>query len=125
MSLREAREYKLIEEDLQYNSESKQWVARLPWIIDPRILPNNKLAALNLLRSVERKLLKGPKLRNLYQAQMEGMTARKVCRKLDPQEIREYDPIYYIAHHAVLRQESKSTPCRIVVIAVQTFQAMF
>ena len=115
MSLREAREYTLIEEGLQYNSESKQWVARLPWIIDPRMLPNNRLAAFNLLRSVERKLLKDPKLSNLYQAQMEGTIARTVCRKLDPQEIREYNgPIYYIAHQAVLRPESKSTPCRIV-----------
>ena len=115
MSLREAREYALIEKGLQYNSESKQWVARLPWIIDPRMLPNNELAALNLLKSVERKLLKDPKLSNLYQAQMEDMIARKVCRKLDPQEIREYNgPIYYIAHQAVLRPGSKSTPCRIV-----------
>ena len=43
------------------------------------------------------------------------MVKRNVCRKVDPQEIREYTgPIYYIAHHAVWKPESKSSLCRIV-----------
>ena len=47
------------------------------------------------------------------------MIKRHVCRKLDFKEIQEYKgPTYYIAHHAVLNPESKSTPppppCRIV-----------
>ena len=43
------------------------------------------------------------------------MVARGVARKISTEEMSSYDrPFYYISHHAVLKPESKSTPCRIV-----------
>ena len=70
---------------------------------------------MSLLRSTERRLGKSEKDSLQYQSQINDMVKRNVCRKVDPQEIREYTgPIYYIAHHAVWKPESKSTPCRIV-----------
>ena len=43
------------------------------------------------------------------------MVKRGVACKLSDEEIQSYDgPIHYIAHHAVLKPDSKSTPCRIV-----------
>ena len=43
------------------------------------------------------------------------MAKRGVARKLSDEEIQSYDgPIHYIAHHDVLKPDSKSTPCRIV-----------
>ena len=105
----------MIEKGLTYSPDQERWVAKLPWINDPFLLPNNKAAAMSLLRSTERRLAKSEKDSLQYQGQINDMVKRTVCRKVDPQEIREYTgPIYYIAHHAVWKPESKSTPCRIV-----------
>ena len=116
MTLKEEREYKLIESGLTYLPDERRWTAKLPWIKDPYLLSNNKAAAMSLLRSTERKLSTSAKQRSLYKSQIDDMIKRHVCRKLDFKEIQEYKgPIYYIAHRAVLKPESKSTPCRIVV----------
>ena len=46
---------------------------------------------------------------------MDDMLNRKVCRLLSNEEVKTYTgPKYYIAHHKVIKKESKSTPCRIV-----------
>ena len=51
----------------------------------------------------------------MYQEQIGDMISRKVAYKLSSKEIEEYaGPIYYLAHHEVLRIDSASTPCRIV-----------
>ena len=52
MSLKEEREYKLIEERLVYSKKDKKWEASLPWVKDPANLPNNRAAALNTLKRI-------------------------------------------------------------------------
>ena len=43
------------------------------------------------------------------------MIDREVARNVEEEELINYKGAkYYISHHAILRQESKSTPCRIV-----------
>ena len=50
-----------------------------------------------------------------YGQQICEMISRNACRKVSKSELESYKgPIYYIAHHAVFKPESKSTPCRIV-----------
>ena len=42
------------------------------------------------------------------------MVARGVARKITIEEMSSYHgPFYYISHHAMLKPESKSIPCRI------------
>ena len=53
MSLKEEREYKLIEENLVYMPNKKKWQASYPWIKDPRQLPDNKCAAFYTLKAME------------------------------------------------------------------------
>ena len=58
----------------------------------------------------------------MYQGQIDDMSSRKVAYKLSSKEIEEYvGPIYYIAHHKVLKNESASAPCRIVFDASEKF----
>ena len=108
MSLKEEREYKLIEENLVYMPKKKKWQASYPWIKDPRQLPDNRCAAFFTLKAMEKRLSLNPEHTTLYKHQVDNMVARGV-------EMSSFDgPFYYISHHAVLKPESKGTPCRIV-----------
>ena len=115
MSIKEEREYKLIEEGMKFRNESKRWEASYPWIKDPSDLPDNKAAALSCLSSLEKRLKDNKQQSEVYKSQIEDMLERGVCRKVSKEELNEYEgPKYYIAHHAVMKPSSKSTPCRIV-----------
>ena len=65
----------------------------------------------------EKRLLKKPAHAKVYQEKMRDMLHRQVARKLD-QKLLNYDgPVHYITHHDVLKEESSTTPCRIVLNA--------
>ena len=54
---------------------------------------------------------------------MKDMLNRGVCRLLSDQEMKAYNgPKYYIAHHEIIKPESKSTPCRIVFNSSSSFK---
>ena len=115
MSLKEEREYKLIEENLVYMPKKKKWQASYPWIKDPKQLPDNRCAAFYTLKAMEKDLSLNPEHAPLYRHQIDNMVARGVARKITIAKMSSYDgPFYYISHYAVLKPESKSTPCHIV-----------
>ena len=115
MTLEEEREYKQIEEGLIFNESKSRWIARYPCKKDLSELVDNKAAALGALYSLERRLEKNNEHAQLYKSQMDDMLNRKACRLLSNEEVKTYTgPKYYIAHHEVIKKESKSTPCRIV-----------
>lgn len=115
MTLKEEREYKLIEENLTYKPEEKKWEAGYPWIKDPKELPDNRSASLGALKATEKRLRQDPLHAAVYNKQIEDMVQRGAARKLTEGEINEYNgPVFYIAHHEVIKPESTSTPCRIV-----------
>ena len=65
--------------------------------------------------STERRLLKDKNYAVLYQRQIDDMIERKVARKVSEAELNAYDKAkFYISHHAVMKSESKTTPCRLV-----------
>ena len=120
-SLKEERELKLIEEGLEHRED--HWVAKYPWVKSPEHLPNNKVAAVQMLKSTERRLMKRPEYAEMYHEQICDMIKRGVARKLTDDEIAEYiGPVFYISHHEVLKPESLSTPCRIVFNSSASFK---
>ena len=116
MSLKDEREYNLIKSNLTYLPEKERWLASsYPWIRDPSELPDNKPFAFAKLKMMEKRLLSNSEHAYLYRHQIDDMVKRGVARKLSDEEIQSYDgPIHYMAHHAVLMPDSKSTPCCIV-----------
>ena len=63
----------------------------------------------------ERQLREQPDHAENYEDQVKEMEEMKFSRKLMKDEIDEWKgPIYYVAHHAVVRPEKKSTVVRIV-----------
>ena len=86
-------------------------------------MPDNRAAALAILKSTERRLAKNIEHAIIYQGQTDDMIERGVARKLSEEEQRSYvGPVHYISHHEVLKPESKSTPCRIVFNSSASFQ---
>ena len=115
MSLKEENELKMIEEGIQFDSSKGRWCAGYPWIKEPSELKPNRKVAVAKLISLEKRLQKNQEYREVYACQIQDMLDRKAARLVTQQELENYQgPTYYIAHHAVLKPESKSTPCRIV-----------
>jgi len=100
-----------------------QWLIPYPWIKDPKQLPDNKAQAQKRLESTERRLMKNADQAKLYDKQITEMETMGFARKLSKEEIESYKGhVHYIAHHAVIRPEKKSTPVRIVFNSSSTYQ---
>ena len=113
-SIKEEREMALIDRNLEF-SENGYWTAGYPWVKNPQNLPDNKYYAYKLLLQTEKHLKRDPIYEKTYCDQINDMFSRNVARKLSCREISQYkDAIHYVAHHAVLKPTSKSTPLRIV-----------
>ena len=63
-SIREEREHNLINEGLHYKNGC--WLADYPWIKDPADLPDNRIAALKILESTERRLAQNNEHAEIY-----------------------------------------------------------
>ena len=112
-TLREERELHVIEKGLSFHGT--YWKVTYPWKKSPSLLPDNYVYALKALISLENRLNRDKEWGRKYSEQIMDMVDRKVARKLTYKEISEYKgPVHYIAHHAVVKPESKSTPIRIV-----------
>jgi hypothetical protein len=109
----EAKEARIIEESCR--KIGNQWQVAYPWKKDPSTLPDNRSQAEGKLESTERRLAKHPEHAKAYDNQMKEMTKLNFSRKLSEEEVKSYKgPVHYIAHHAVVRPDKKSTPVRIV-----------
>ena len=120
MSLQERAEMKMIEESCQLQGD--KWIMQYPWKRDPSCLPNNYVQVLKKLESTEQRLMKQPDHANSYNAQIKEMEEMKFSRKLTEEEKKEWKgPVHYVAHHAVVRPEKKTTPIRIVFNSSASF----
>ena len=108
MTLKEEREYNLIEEKLVYKPDQRKWEAGYPWIKGPRSLPDNKAYVLGTLKSAEKRLERFPEHAKVYQKQIKDMVKRGAARKLTRQDMDVYcGPKFYISHHVVLIQRAR------------------
>ncbi|XP_068762300.1 uncharacterized protein [Montipora capricornis] len=112
MSKEEKAELKLIEESCKL--QGKGWLMKYhPWKKDPACLPNNYTQVLKKQESNERCLMKKPEYAKLYGDQIKEMEEMRFSRKLTEKDIEEWKgPIHYVAYHAVVRPELKTTPIR-------------
>lgn len=121
MSNLERKELKIIEESCQL--KENRWEMSYPWKRDASLLPNNYEQVLKKLESTERRLLKNPQHAESYDRQIKEMEEMGFARKVTQEELKSYDgPVHYIAHHAVVRPEKKSTPVRIVFNSSATYK---
>ena len=123
MSLKDEREYQMIEDGLKFDCTRGRWMAAYPWVKPPEELPDNRNVALATLRSTEKRLNRDKEHAQIYNKQIEDMLSREAARKVTESELAEYlGPKYYISHFEVMNPKSKSTPCRIVYNSSAKYQ---
>ena len=120
-SIKDKRELDMIEKGLTL--KDKIWTAKYPWIKSPKQLPNNRHVAERMLMNTEARLMKDAAHAKTYQSQIEDMLERGVAKKLDDKDLNYDGPVHYISHHEVLKEESASTPCRIVFNASASYKS--
>ena len=125
MSIKDEKEYDIIRSNISFNVETGRFIASYPWIRNREMLPNNRCVALATLNATERRLGRNDEYARLYSRQIEDMIDRKAARKVSEAELANYQGAkYYIAHHAVLKPESRTTPCRIVFNSSAQFHGL-
>ena len=103
MTLKDEKEYDLIERGLHFNSAEGRWCAKYPWLKSPEQLPYNRCMALGMLKSLERRLHRDKKHAQLYAEQVQDMLDRKVARRITEEELAKYDgPKYFLPHFEVM-----------------------
>ena len=78
-TLKEEKELHLIKSKLEYNKEEKRRITEYQCIQDPAELPDNKRAAMGILKSTEKRLAKNKEHINIYQKQIEDITEQEVA----------------------------------------------
>ena len=102
-----------------------RWYTSYPWIVDPKLLPNNYAGAFATLKNTEKQLLKDPGWAATYKAQIQDLIDRGVARVLTDQEMSNWDgPVFYISHMCVEQPWSESTPVRVVWNSSQIFKGI-
>lgn len=65
-TIKDEKELHLIKSKLEYNREEKRWIAEYSWIQNPAELPDNKMAAMGMLISTEKRLAKNEEHAKVY-----------------------------------------------------------
>ena len=109
------------QDNLEYDEQNHCWRKGYPWLVDPSSLPDNYNAALATLRNTKRTLSRDSEWAETYKDQMKDTEDRQVACKLTFKELKEWkEPVFYIAHLAVVNPRSNSTPIRIVFNSSQS-----
>ena len=115
MTIEEEKELDLIESKLEFQPKIGRFIAGYPWKRNPLELPRNERYAHFMLLSTEKRLMKDENYAKIYREQMDDLFNRGAARKVTKEELRNWNgPRFFIAHHAVLKPDSKTTPLRIV-----------
>ena len=114
MTIEEQKDLELIDSKLQFQPNTGRFIIGYPWTSDPMGLPRNEDYAYSMLLSTEKRLMKDDKYASIYREQMNDLLNR-AARRVTKEELEHWNgPKFFIAHHAVLKPDSKSTPLRIV-----------
>ena len=120
MLLIEQKELTTIRDTLQLDPIENRWTTEYPYKVDPIVLnkdgTDNRELARKLLVRNEKRLMKSPNRAEKYCEQFEDTIRRNVFVEISEQELNEYEgPIWFLDHHDVPKENSASTPYRLVV----------
>ena len=122
MSIREEKEYDKFKALMHLDKEGTPedpgpyWRTSFPWTISPDELVNNRPAVTALMYATEKKLLKNPEWRSVYEEQLRTLIDKGFAIEISESDIKTWEQsggsTYFIAHQMALNPQSKSTPVR-------------
>ena len=121
----EQKELETIRSNLKLDPVNNKWMTKYPYKIDPGVLKDNKRQAICLLIKTENRLSKNKDASEKYCEQFEDFIYRGIFKEINDREIEAYSgPVTYITHHEVYKEESASTPVRIVLNSSLRFNGL-
>ncbi|XP_070515396.1 uncharacterized protein [Cardiocondyla obscurior] len=93
--------------------ETGRYVVRLPFKEDPITLGESKVRALGCLKRMTQRFVKEPSYHDMYAGVMNELKKMGHMIKANHSEENAH-PSYYLAHHGVVREESRTTKLRVV-----------
>ena len=125
LSIVEQKELETIRKNLQLNPVSSKWVTEYPYKTDPKVLKDNRMQATSILIRTENRLKKNKVTSEKYCEQFQDFIKRGIFKEIDDEEIKNYiGPVRYVSHHEVFKEESTSTPVRIVLNSSLRFHGL-
>ena len=115
----EQRELEVMRNNLQLNPVTNKWETEYPYKVDPEILSrdgDNRDQAVGMMIKTENRLGKDLEAAKLYCEQFRDTVSRGVFRLVSRVELSKYKGARrYISHHEVFKEDSASTPIRLVL----------
>jgi hypothetical protein len=116
LSRNEQEELAVIKRNLELNPVENKWTTTYPYKEDPSILPDNYDQAYAIMLRTEKRLTRNKEAAENYQREFDGFLERNVIREISEEEMKNYSgPTFYVNLHEVPKEDSSSTPWRLVV----------
>ena len=116
LSRNEQYELDVIRSNAQLDPTNNRWTTTYPFKVDPRILDDNKEQAIALMKKQEKRLLKNQEDAEQYRKVFQEFIDRGVITEITEEEQKSWTgPVFYITAHEVKKEESSSTPIRLVI----------
>ena len=95
---------------------TNQWTTTYPFHTDPHVLEDNKEQAIGIMKKQEKRLLKDKPIASKYCKEFQSFIDRKILVLITEEEMKNYNgPVFYVSAHEVLKEDSSSTPVRLVI----------
>ena len=116
MSKVERDELKVIENNLVLDPVEECWTTPYPFTEDPSVLQDNRDQALKFMEKIETRLNKSQTKAAEFRKQFDDYVNRGVFRLLTDEEMSAHTgPVFYVTYHEVEKEDSATTPLRIVM----------
>ena len=125
LSVIEQKELQVIRNNLKFDPINNKWKTQYPYKCDPGILKSNRQHLVNMLMKTENRLKRNKTDCERYCEQFNSFIKRVIFKEIEEDELNAYQgPISYISHHEVFKEDSASTPIRIVVNSSLKFKGI-
>ena len=115
MSKEDRRELNIIENNLELCPIEKRWTTPYPYKVDPSVLDNNEAQVDALTLGTEKRLMKSPDVVEKYNEVFQDEVNREAIEVIPEEQMKKFiGPVFYSPHHEVYKEDSSSTPMRIV-----------